>query len=97
MRPRGCVIISLAVTASTETARALETADEEAICLAAAKRAGVYPSDFPFQLARLDRVLRGGEEWRLGDTTFQGVRTPGHSRDMMSYLVRREDRPIPEV
>ena len=39
----------LAVKASAETAQALESADEEAISLAAEKRAGIYSSDFPFQ------------------------------------------------
>jgi len=82
----------LTVSASPETSQALQTADEEAISLGAAKRACVYPADFPFRACPVDRVLQGGDQWTLGDTQFQAIRTPRHSRDMVSYLVRKPDR-----
>ena len=82
----------LSVSASPETAQALQTADAEAISLGAAKRAGVYPADFPFRVCPVDRVIQGGDKWTLGDAQFEVIRTPGHSRDMVSYLVRKEDR-----
>jgi hydroxyacylglutathione hydrolase len=81
----------LSVSGSSETAQALETADEDAISLGAAKRAGLYPADFPFRACKVDRVLQGGEEWMIGDMKFQAIRTPGHSRDMISYLVSKAD------
>ena len=84
----------LRVSASREAAQALESADEYAISLGAAKKAGVYPADFPFRACKVDRVLQGGEEWTVGDAQFQAIRTPGHSRDMISYLVRKPDRTL---
>ena len=80
------------IGACTDTAAALETGDEEAISLAAAKRAGVYPDDFRLEPCKVDHVVRGGEILSTGDATIEVLRTPGHSRDMVSYLVRKPDR-----
>jgi glyoxylase-like metal-dependent hydrolase (beta-lactamase superfamily II) len=82
----------LGVWASAETARALETGDEEAISLAAAKRAGVYPAELAFHSCPVERKLADGEEWAFGEAQFQALHTPGHSRDMLSYLVRAGGR-----
>ena len=81
----------ISVWAGMETAKAVESADEEAISLGAAKRAGVYPMDFPFHACPVERVLEEGEVFRAGDEEIQAIAAPGHSRDMMVYLVRVSD------
>ena len=75
------------VFASVETARALETGDEEAISLALAKRSGVYESSFQFLACPVSRKLNGGENWTAGDCQITALRTPGHARDMLTYIV----------
>ncbi len=80
------------VCASPDTARALEAGDEEAISLAAAKRAGVYPPDFRFESCPVDHFFRNGDSFQLGDAQIEILATPGHSHDMISYLVRKPGR-----
>jgi glyoxylase-like metal-dependent hydrolase (beta-lactamase superfamily II) len=82
----------LEVCASVETASALEGGDEEANSLAAAKRAGVYPEDFHLEACKVDRVFQGGERISVSDAVIEVLRTPGHSRDMMSYLIHKPGR-----
>lgn len=82
--------LGLTVAAGGITAAVLAAGDEEAISLGAAKRAGVYPDDFAFQACPVSRILADGEEWKIGDATIRAIATPGHSRDMMSFLIRRD-------
>ena len=86
----GCV----PVCASREAARALETGDEEAIGLGAAKRSGIYPETFTLAACPVSRVLDGVEQWRVGDATIRVLRTPGHSDDMLTYLVETLDEGV---
>jgi hydroxyacylglutathione hydrolase len=79
--------LGLKVAASAGTARALEAGDEEAISLGAAKRAGVYPVGLRFTACPVARVLHGGDELVLGDCVIKVLETPGHSRDMISFVV----------
>lgn len=79
------------VWASTETALALETADEAAISLDAARRAGIYPADARYAACSVQSRFTGGERITLGDCTIEAMRTPGHSRDMMTWLIRTPD------
>ena len=84
--------LELKVAASAGTTAALESGDEEAISLAAAKRAGIYPADVRFTACPVARVLRDGDELCVGHCVIQVLETPGHSRDMISFLVRRDGR-----
>jgi len=84
--------LELRVAASAGTAGALEACDEEAIGLAAAKRAGIYPPDVRFTACPVARVLRDGDELTVGECVIQVLDTPGHSRDMISFLVRHDGR-----
>lgn len=84
--------LGLKVAASVSTAQALEAGDEEAISLAAAKRAGIYPADVVFAACPVERILRDGDELVLGDFVIEALETPGHSRDMISFVVRRDGR-----
>jgi glyoxylase-like metal-dependent hydrolase (beta-lactamase superfamily II) len=80
--------LGLEVIASRETAAALETGDEEAISLGAAKRAGIYDAAISLHTCPVTRKLLGGEIWKVGNVTIQAMRTPGHSDDMLSFLVQ---------
>lgn len=82
--------LDIPVLAGAETARALEAGDEEAISLAAAKRAGGYPSDYAFRACPISRVLSDGEVMTIQNTAIRVIHTPGHSRDMVSYLIERD-------
>ncbi len=76
------------VTASCEAAAALENGDEEKISLLAAKQAGVYEESFYLRSCPVAKTLVGGEQWLVGDCCITALRTPGHSRDMMTYLIQ---------
>ncbi len=84
--------LNLKVAASVITARALEAADEEAISLGAAKRAGVYPPDLSFQACPVDRVLGDGDQLTFDGCTIEILEAPGHSRDMINLLVSHGGR-----
>jgi hydroxyacylglutathione hydrolase len=83
--------LALRIAAFTETAQVMRSANEEAISLAAAKRAGIYAQNMHLRACPVDTELHGGERWDLGDVTIHAIRSPGHSRDMMSYLVQTPD------
>ena len=83
--------LALTVVCSTETAAMLRSADEEAISLGAAKRAGIYDAEMHLQACPVAVELCGGERWNVGDVTVHSIRSPGHSRDMMSYLMKTPD------
>lgn len=84
----------LEVCASAQTAAALESGDEEAISLGAAKRAGIYAADIKFRACKVDRVIADGDTWNLGGVAIQAICTPGHSEDMLSYLVHKPGRTL---
>jgi glyoxylase-like metal-dependent hydrolase (beta-lactamase superfamily II) len=80
--------LGLEVIASLETAAALETGDEDAISLGAAKRAGIYDAAVSLHACPVARRLQGGEIWKVRDVTIRAMRTPGHSDDMLSFLLQ---------
>ncbi len=84
--------LGLEVAASHATALALEAGDEEAISLGAAKRAQIYPADVRLAACPVARVLREGDALVVGDCTIAVLETPGHSRDMVSFLMCHESR-----
>jgi glyoxylase-like metal-dependent hydrolase (beta-lactamase superfamily II) len=73
--------------ASAATARIVEAADERAISLDVAKRAGIYPAGYRFHSCKIDRKLGDGNITRIGDLSITAIATPGHSGDHVSYLV----------
>jgi hydroxyacylglutathione hydrolase len=84
--------LGLEVAASGATAHALESGDEEAISLASAKRAGIYPDDVRFAACPVRRILGDGDEVAVGECAIRILETPGHSRDMLSFLVSHRSR-----
>ncbi len=57
--------LALKVVSSTETAATMRSADEEAISLGAAKRAGIYEAEMHLQACAVAVELCGGERWSL--------------------------------
>lgn len=86
--------LGMPVMAGAETARVLQAGDEEAIALPAARQAGVYPKDFTFEACPVGRVLVGGKKLLFGDTEVEAIHTPGHSKDMMTYVFRQRGRTL---
>lgn len=84
----------LEVCASAQTAAALESGDEEAISLGAAKRAGIYAGGVEFHACKVDRLIEDGDTWSVSGFAFHAICTPGHSEDMLSYLVHKPGRTL---
>lgn len=84
----------LEVCASVQAAAALESGDEEAISLSAAKRAGIYAGDTEFHACKVDRLIADGDTWTFGGAAIQAICTPGHSEDMVSYVVHKAGRTL---
>jgi len=82
----------LRVVASALTAQAVSSCDEEAISLAAAKRAGGYPADVHLAPCEVDIVMASGDVLSVGAVGIEALATPGHSRDMVSYFAHANGR-----
>jgi hydroxyacylglutathione hydrolase len=84
--------LGLKVWASDATARAVETGDETAISLTAAKRAGGYPGDFTLPPCPVDRVLYDHDLWEFEGGRLEVLSTPGHSHDLLSFMIYHPGR-----
>lgn len=62
---------------------------EEAIGLAAGRRAGIYPRDYVYHPTWADAVLQPGATITIGNLDIIPIATPGHCLDHMSFLVRQ--------
>lgn len=65
---------------------AIETGDEEATGLRAARAAGVYPADFPPLPSAVDGTLSDGVEISVCGLQFLPLHVRGHSRDHFCLL-----------
>ena len=79
--------LGLTVHGSSPTAAAISTADEEAISLPLAKRAGFYPESFHLRPCPVHGDLVEGARIELGRLTLTVVETPGHCRGHVSLLL----------
>lgn len=84
LQRRGVTVHSGALTAEW-----LAPADERALSLDVARRAGVYPADFALQPCTADRILGDNETVEIAGARITALATPGHSADHMSYLVEQ--------
>ena len=78
--------------ASAKTAKIVETGDEEAVSLAGARQAGIYPGDYVYRSCPVNHVLEEGDSVELGSFKIELISTPGHSHDHCSYLVADADK-----
>jgi hydroxyacylglutathione hydrolase len=72
--------------ASEEVAGWVREGNEEAMSLAAGKRAELYPSDYRFERCRAVGALAEGERLRVGRVELEAIRTPGHSAGHLAFL-----------
>jgi hydroxyacylglutathione hydrolase len=82
------------VYAPAEAANWIRSADETAVSLELAKRAGYYPEDYHLQGCEVDVELREGDTVRVGDLTLNVLETPGHCRGHCSYIAQTETRKL---
>ncbi len=78
---------SPAVHLSAVAAPWLREGDEDAISLAPAKRAGIYPADYRFEPCEVDHELEEGNRITVGDLSLDVFYTPGHSDGHVSLLL----------
>lgn len=71
--------------APAEEADSIEQADEQAMGLDVAKRAGYYPQDYLFQGCSVDRRVKPGEQLRVGTQTVEVYSAAGHSLGGVCY------------
>lgn len=64
----------------------LETGDEEASGLRAARVQGTYPLDLHFAPCAVDLAIRDGQSFEAGGLRFTGIHVRGHSRDSFCYM-----------
>ena len=84
----------LEVLASPPVAGWVGHADEDAMSLAAGKRAEFYPADYRFSACPVDRDLRDGDTVAVGVLELTCLETPGHAYGHLSYLCRGGDRSV---
>jgi hydroxyacylglutathione hydrolase len=73
--------------AGRDAASRMASNDERLISLDTARRLGVYPPDYQWRGAQVDRVLADQDIVRIGNAAIQLLETPGHSDDHCSFLV----------
>jgi len=84
----------LHVATAAEAAPWLRSADEEAISLPFARRAGFYPPDYHLRPCPVDRELREGDELTVGNLRLQVIETPGHCAGHLCFLMEETDRRV---
>lgn len=82
------------VLAPWEAAPWIRAADEQAVSLELAKRAGYYPEDYRLQGSEVDVELREGDLIPVGDLELRVIETPGHCRGHCSYFVQTPTRTL---
>ena len=80
--------LGLTVVGSKETAQWVGSADERAISLDVARRAGVYPEDYRFAACPVETTLDEGDSFRVGAVRLTVVATPGHAKGKLSFVFR---------
>jgi hydroxyacylglutathione hydrolase len=82
------------VCAPAEAANWIRSADETAVSLELAKRAGYYPNDYRLKPSAVDVELREGATIRVGELELRVIETPGHCRGHCSYVVENAERKL---
>jgi hydroxyacylglutathione hydrolase len=78
----------LKIAIADSASDAVRTADEEVIGLRWAKSVGFYPSDFIWKPTTVEQELVDGHTEELGRFTITALRTDGHCRGHMCFLVQ---------
>jgi glyoxylase-like metal-dependent hydrolase (beta-lactamase superfamily II) len=78
----------LTIAIADDAAEAIRTADEDVIGLRWAKSFGFYPSEFTWQPTSVEQELVDKHAEERGRFTITALRTDGHCKGHMCYLVR---------
>ena len=78
--------------ASAQVARWVAEGDEEAMSLAAGKRAELYPPDYRFEACGDVHELDDGGRLRVGALEIEAIATPGHAAGHHAYLLSGGER-----
>lgn len=79
--------LGLSVAIGLDGKAALETGDESATSLAAAREAGIYPADYHLRPCPVADALEDGATRKVGDFGLRFLSTPGHCYGHGSYLM----------
>jgi hydroxyacylglutathione hydrolase len=82
----------LVLAMADDAAPAVRAGEEEVIGLRWAKSVGFYPSDFVWQPTTVELELTDKQSQELGRFTLTALRTDGHCRGHMCYLVTGNSR-----
>jgi hydroxyacylglutathione hydrolase len=80
------------VIASPIAAEYLESGNEEAISLAAAKKAGFFPNEYTFEACPVSRRVNEGDIIQVGTHMLKVIDTPGHCNGHISLYMETEER-----
>ena len=83
--------LGVSVIVSSDEADFLRTANEEELGLAFARSAGLYPSDYSLQPCPVDIDLEDGQSISVGSLKLKAIKTPGHSRGSVCYLMEGDE------
>lgn len=91
----GCAALKFAlgvpVIVSSEEADFLRRADEAELGLAFARSAGWYPSEYRLLPCQVDIELEDGQGITVGDLRLTAIKTPGHSRGSVCYVMEGKE------
>jgi glyoxylase-like metal-dependent hydrolase (beta-lactamase superfamily II) len=82
------------VYASSAIASFLEEGDTVSLSVDAAKQAGRYPPDYPFDACAVDVKLDDRDTIQVGDVKLEVITTPGHSDGDVCLLLADESERI---
>ncbi|MGH9644562.1 MAG: MBL fold metallo-hydrolase [Terriglobales bacterium] len=80
------------VIASRLCQQTLESGDEEAIGLRAARQQGAYPPEVRLQPCPVDLAVSDATLFQAGGLNFKAIHVRGHSHDGFCYLTQNENR-----
>ena len=80
------------VAATRDEARVIEGGTDTELGLDVAKTSGIYPRSYRYEHCRVDKVVKHGDEIRVGECSFKVFEIPGHSWATACYLLELEGR-----
>jgi len=86
--------LELSVAISADAQPALESGDEGATSVAAARAAGIYPADYGIEPCEVAVALRDGHEQPVGRLSLRFLATPGHCAGHGSFLMTGGEKPV---
>jgi glyoxylase-like metal-dependent hydrolase (beta-lactamase superfamily II) len=86
--------LGVGVAISSEAAAALESGDEGATSVAAARSAGIFPTDYKLEPCPVAISLGDGDQHQVGNLTIGFLSTPGHCAGHGSFLLTGGDKPV---